>query len=400
MNSERKEVKIIRKRDKNMNLNNIKVGDTIKNYKEMCLLLEVPEKNNRKYQFDEWERYFKWSKQGNSFIIEDIYYNPLEKNDGRGKAGVPYIKYIERLILDLLMRDKNSGNVSYSKFALLNILKMVNDNYYYGKSNPKKVSELLEIKESNVNEFFNVSSDTLTTHLKKALDTLQKNALITYNMTKWVCQVKTIIDTNKSGNAKVSLLTTYDQYDNEYVSYNSKNAILIEKRKASEEEVDEIRRAERQVMINMDCTTKQEIVRSGKWVDYKKTVNRMLLDQLNIEYYYDKYDIRFYIDHIEREIHRLDEYDRIDIQELLNNEIIERLERNTENRWDNSKGEKIVENDPFNNVWEQEIPEDMTISDYIKGDYMSEQMKLINKFIDKDHINISKNIKKSKIKKD
>ena len=68
-----------------INTSKLKVGMTVKNYKELCELLkqEVTTGNAKKYQLKEFECYFDWEKSGQKFIITDIYDTPLEKDDKR-----------------------------------------------------------------------------------------------------------------------------------------------------------------------------------------------------------------------------------------------------------------------------------------------------------------------------
>lgn len=75
-----------------MNLNKMKElyeekvlqGDEliIKNYKEMCKILneEVLEGNSKKSQIKEWNRYFDFTRDGQKYIINDIYDKELPKN--------------------------------------------------------------------------------------------------------------------------------------------------------------------------------------------------------------------------------------------------------------------------------------------------------------------------------
>ena len=68
-----------------MKIENLKVGLIVKNYKEMCKLLEQEPKtsNSKKAQLKEWERYFDFFKDGQKIVITKIYNSPLNKIDGR-----------------------------------------------------------------------------------------------------------------------------------------------------------------------------------------------------------------------------------------------------------------------------------------------------------------------------
>lgn len=65
-----------------MNTRNLKKGMKIKNYKEMCKILEVPENKNgsgKQAQQKDWERYFEYEKDKQSFIIIKVYKKPKDK---------------------------------------------------------------------------------------------------------------------------------------------------------------------------------------------------------------------------------------------------------------------------------------------------------------------------------
>ena len=82
-----------------MRVENLHEGQIIKNYKELCDILEIKAKpssntNGRKAQHKEFDRYFSCNKQGHKYIITKIYENPKEKVDKRNKnSGGNNLKY-------------------------------------------------------------------------------------------------------------------------------------------------------------------------------------------------------------------------------------------------------------------------------------------------------------------
>lgn len=69
-----------------MNIDNLQIGQEIKNYKILCELFEEPTKDggkSKEYQLKDFQRYFRFHKEGRKFIITEIYDSPLEKEDGR-----------------------------------------------------------------------------------------------------------------------------------------------------------------------------------------------------------------------------------------------------------------------------------------------------------------------------
>lgn len=70
-----------------MTVENLQVGMVVKNYKEMCKLLNEPVKRpgtSRICQFRDWKRFFTWHREGYKFVIDEIYPVAKRKVDRRG----------------------------------------------------------------------------------------------------------------------------------------------------------------------------------------------------------------------------------------------------------------------------------------------------------------------------
>ena len=67
-----------------MNISNLKIGMIIKNYKELCKVLEieVTDGNSKKRQLKEFAEVVTYHKEGNKFVIDDIDYSPADTNKG------------------------------------------------------------------------------------------------------------------------------------------------------------------------------------------------------------------------------------------------------------------------------------------------------------------------------
>lgn len=83
-----------------MKLNKLAVGMRIKNYKELCAILEEPVKagNSKRAQIKEWERFFSYTKEGNAYIVREIYSEPLASSDKR----IKHASSIEPVLLHIL----------------------------------------------------------------------------------------------------------------------------------------------------------------------------------------------------------------------------------------------------------------------------------------------------------
>ena len=100
-----------KKRGEKMNLNNLKPGMKVKNYKELCKLLEIEPKtsNSKKKQLKEIDEVIKYEKSGQAFIIKEIYDKktikaiPEKPRDKRYKNPKNiYAKYIQHVMLQYL----------------------------------------------------------------------------------------------------------------------------------------------------------------------------------------------------------------------------------------------------------------------------------------------------------
>lgn len=116
-----------------MKIENLKEGQVIKNYKELCKVLEIEPKNggeSKKSQLKDIERYIKYEKQGQKFIIIKIYDNPKEKIDKRvnnkGGNNTVFADDIEKLILNMLSKSKDD-TVTIARGQLYKALSMCNN---------------------------------------------------------------------------------------------------------------------------------------------------------------------------------------------------------------------------------------------------------------------------------
>lgn len=103
-----------------MNIDNLQIGQEIKNYKVLCELLEEPIKNGGKskdYQLKDFERYFSFHKQGQKFIIDEVFDEPLAKEDGRS--------------LGNNIKDYEQLKIPYGKRNNIGIYFIIKDNDLY-----------------------------------------------------------------------------------------------------------------------------------------------------------------------------------------------------------------------------------------------------------------------------
>ena len=275
-----------------LNIEKIKAGMIIKNYKELCSLLNINVTTGkaRILQLMEFERYVKYHKIGNKFVIDEVFELEKEKIDKRkAKDKVSnnnmYSKDIQALIIDLLAQSKDN-QLYLSVNALMRKLEMVNDNYATGRRHVPKLSEITEVPQEYCYDFYNNINIKLRDKLETALKGLRNRALVIWNHSITVCIREAQPELNELGKIKVDK-------NNRVVM-----KVIQTHREASKIEKELILETEKKVLIKNDCTSLQQAYLSGKWKIFKDEVNSILLEKANIEYYYTSYNVVYNHPHI------------------------------------------------------------------------------------------------------
>ena len=155
------------------------VGMVIKNYKELCKILNEEAKTGKakQLQLKNWKRYFDWEKDGQKFIIVDIYDTPLPKEDLRRKGNNSiYKNYIELILLQYLSKQEGYRK-TFTKRNWLELLGMINSKY--GKEPKMKLKQLdYCINDQEITLFYIRSNKKLERVLHDALSNLQREKLI------------------------------------------------------------------------------------------------------------------------------------------------------------------------------------------------------------------------------
>jgi len=382
-----------------LNVKQLSKGLIVKNYKEMCLLIEEEIKTGgaKINQLNYWNDYFKYHKNGNKFIIDEIYDKEVEDmvdNRGGSHNNVAYIDIIEKLILDLLVQDRNRGQVFLSRNRLLKELKMINDNYAFCKERIPKLSKFMNISEEDIQEFYESSGDTLKRNLENALDRLKKKSLVFWTPAKTVCIATPHIDSNKNRNAIVNEVNTgLDEFDEETFDYNVNYKVDMRHKKASKEEIQLILHTEREILDELHCEGKQQVIKKGMWNNFKEKVKKILMKEANILFYYESYEIICNEDHIYAkwtELYdlRLEDKEKALSQMELNVGVMDRLKGNIENRNNKAQEKK-------NHILGK--TRDEKLLRRTSKNYLDDGDKLINTMINKDSKSIKQKVKRVKI---
>ena len=386
-----------------MKLDNLEAGMVVKNYKDLCRLLDLKPTTGRGRQNQvSWiEDYVKYEKQGHKFVIKDVYKDieivPMKDNRGGDMSDSEHIEYIEKLILDLLaynegeQEQKGKGQIFLSKTKMFEALAMVNAGYGASSARTQKLSILMDMNELNIEEWFNSTSSMLERNLNKALNSLEKQYLIYWSKKIAVCKVeplqknpriKNIINTDKYGEVKEDFET------------DMKKNVNKEYREATNEEIHIIIKTERLIMEALGCKNQQEIFIKGKWAEFQREVKNIILNEANIGFYWQSYSIIFNHENVYKESNSPDRMiltseDEIRYQRLLNNAIESNVNKNTLKRSERSK--ILLQSDSdLHNQRNKRRSEDT---------YLHDSVKLGETLIRKDSPDITKLVKQTKISK-
>jgi hypothetical protein len=361
----RKENKIY-KGDNILNINNLNVGMVIKNYKELCNVLEIEIKkgtDSKKGQLKELERYCKYVRSGHSFTIKEIYETPISKTDNRGKSlgsrknNTVYGELIQFLILDLLVQGKNNGHLSIGRNKLMKTIGMVNENYSYGHDNVNKISKYIDINENVVYDFYNTTNSNFKSTIDTALKNLYDKRIISYD---------TVTKVNERNKSNVRLATEHER------------STILE--------------CEKLILQELGFDKVSEIRNSIFWNTFKYDVKKLIQSKLDIEYYFIAYDItineKFILD--ERK-HLLDflleDLKRKEYKDTLNGTIILKLLTNATKRYKTAFTSGKKYNFRLNKKYVDDIKRLINIVvDHQTGNVINRIMNIDNEYIEQINI--------------
>lgn len=351
-----------------MKVENLKNGQVIKNYKELCLVLGIDPKktgsNPYKAQFKELERYCKYHKEGHKIIIDEIYSKELEKVDKRsnnkGGNNIKYANDMEYLILSLLNKFKISKDekVGFSKNLLFSHCGLINENYRLIKGNTLKFSQLVDMPVQTINECFDYTNNRMLKTLQSTLNRMQRQSLITW-----------------SNGYNMVLI---DDLGKEYLEVASVKAEKI------------IMSIERNLMLKMGYSNKRLIFTAGQWNLFKDQAIKQLKEIYpDLSYYYDNISFNFNNKDIKKALNEYNSLDNKTVKQNVNTNFSKSLDVTIERRHDKAK-----KNTPWGNSIE-------TIENYRKSkEYPAEQKKLKNTLInnDSEKVVLNNHYDKTKVK--
>lgn len=253
-----------------MNVEELRVGQVFKNYKELCKVLEIePTKkanNSRIAQFKELARYCMYHKEGHKIIIDEVYSEELEKVDKRFNGNNnEQAKCIRYVLLNHLSshRIEKHEVVALSKGLLLRKLNLINDNYIMAKVKREAYAQALDVDMMAVDECIDYIDDRGFKAVKRAINTLVRIKLLGYKY-------------------------SYTWVDHNGVHHHTTSVL----------EHNNIMEIEREVLKQMRVSHKGKVFEYGRWEEFKRKVKIRLLEEYplmfpKLDYYYSSYHFNY-----------------------------------------------------------------------------------------------------------
>lgn len=310
-----------------MNINNLQENMIIKNYKELCNLLEIKPTggDSKKAQLKELGTHINYEKQGYKFIIKEIYDKQKVKEDGR----VGGYSEMRTLILRLLDMSNQNNNIVLPTSVLLRKLSMVNDNYAIARRSQKELSELLDMKQEYIADFYSSTHKNLKRALETNLNKLQRERLIFWSNTVMVCK-------NKVGDIKKNELGEFELDENGNLVCDIKQEFRV----ATQQEKEIILNTEKKVLKEYGYTEIGDIYKHCKSEAFYKEVYKRVKKSCNINFYFLGYDITFIKENIEEELKKIDEDNFLGSK--MNKVVKDRVKDNASKRVEKAKSKKVA----------------------------------------------------------
>lgn len=302
----------------------LKVGTTLKNYKELCSLLGEPEKkaDSKQSQLKEWRRYFDFEKEQNSqkIHIYEIYDTPLDKEDGRIKGNNSfYAKYIEYILMCYL--SEQEGYIkALKKSEWYEVLGLVNEKFYERQytlltaEDNKYLSSHYgaSLTNKDISDFYMRASGKLNDTFKAALKSLKRRLLIDW-------KEQNVIIIGKQGGVLVT-------------------------RVATEQEDNDILTAKKDVLSSMGYDSLNQLFFAGKSKikEYYDEYKRVIKNRFGWKNTYTQFVINFYKEAMQREINKTK--NEVCLQ-LVNSKFVSSIQDGIEKRHERNLKLKEQESD-------------------------------------------------------
>ena len=160
---------------------------TYKNYKELCVAMgwKITDGSSKKKQLKELDSLCTYYKEGNKFIIVEIYEHQREIVDGRTARCSELSEHLQFIILYLLSHEEKNRLV-VSRSELLTLTGLINKQFYFLNNNKFIYAENRGIKPEVVTETNNRAYSYAVNYLDNSIKALENKALVSCNKVTYI----------------------------------------------------------------------------------------------------------------------------------------------------------------------------------------------------------------------
>src|SRR5699024_5106287 len=133
----------------------------------------------RKRHHEEFARHFEYEKQGQKYIITKIYDNTKKKIEKRGGNNRLLVDDFRNLMIYMLYKNRTEPML-LSNVMLYMHMNIVNENYLLGRNNMTKLSEITEISQTSIYDFYDYNSVKLRDTVERNLKHCRNRSLLIY----------------------------------------------------------------------------------------------------------------------------------------------------------------------------------------------------------------------------
>ena len=257
---------------------------------------------------------------------------------------------------------------------LYKTMNLVNENYLLGRNNMTKLSEITEIPQTSIYDFYDYNSVKLKDTVERNLKHCRNRSLLIYENVMCVAIQEALI--------------AYNELDKPILDEHGRvvSESRLTYREATKQEKQVILKYEKEVKNENGWKDNQEIFLKGKWKYFKKQVeNKLIQANTNIKFYYEAYRITWNNKDIDEEYKKsCSEISSIEIKNNINHNMVESIKKSTMKRHNKACLESGLELNHFkqDKLFQQE-----------KIDYVIEQEQLTMTLINKDAPSLKKQFK-------
>lgn len=335
-----------------------------KNYKDLCNHLgwEISAGNVKKKQMKELDLICRFSKNGNKFIIEEIYEDRADA-EFKKACRVKYMDNLENIIMGYLLLKGDGRKCISSKSNFMKEVGLINANFNLCKEYQFKTAQLLGVDIRTVSEYFNLNTKSLKADLERAMKNLSKMKLIDYNMVTLLCKYEKLNDIDR-----YVFEENKDEKGNKisktYITHDGVEKFTV----ATDEERDILLMAGREALEVLGFKDISEVYAKGQANLYYKIIEGFVRHKIqNYKFSYEGYDIIYREEIIKQELSRRGYPQWTDLDKennilAINEGTAKKLEVNANKRKSKAEKEKNLSKKKINRIHDEYINETKTLN--------------------------------------